>query len=120
MGSMEERPTLRMALLQRLTPSSFAPATNTPTPSSARISVSSPATSCTLPTCTRASYGPRGNGKLLYVSSQDNYYTFTMFDAQAMWAVKLIQGEISLPFQEEQEAEWKSWDDKFQKVNGCH
>jgi trimethylamine monooxygenase len=61
-----------------------------------------------------------GNGKLLYVSTQDNYYTFTMFDAQAMWAVKLIQGEITLPSQEEQEAEWKPWYEKLQKVNGCH
>lgn len=57
-----------------------------------------------------------GNGKLLYVSSQNNTYTFSMFDAQAMWSVKLIQGEIRLPSCEAQEEEWTGWVAKLKIV----
>jgi len=57
-----------------------------------------------------------GNGKLLYVSSQDNAYTFTMFDVQARWAVKLIQGEMTLPAKEEQEQQWRRWEDRLKTI----
>ena len=32
-----------------------------------------------------------------------------MFDSCAMWILKLIEGEISLPSQEVMEADWKKW-----------
>jgi len=50
-----------------------------------------------------------GNNKLLYCGAQDQYYTFTMFDVCAMWIVKLIEGEVTLPSKEEMETNWKSW-----------
>merc|ERR1719312_1841599 len=49
-----------------------------------------------------------GNNKLLYIGVQDLYYSFTMFDVCALWAVKLIQGEVSLPDRETMERDWKS------------
>merc|ERR1712045_476628 len=61
-----------------------------------------------------------GNNKLLYVSSQDNFYTYTMFDAQALWAVKLIQGEMSLPPLEQMIKEWKIWKAKESLVTDWH
>ena len=38
-----------------------------------------------------------GNNKLLYVGVQDQFYTYTMFDVCALWAVKYIEGEMSVP-----------------------
>jgi len=61
-----------------------------------------------------------GNNKLLYVSSQDNFYTYTMFDAQALWAVKLIQGEMNLPPLEQMIKEWKIWKAKESLVTDWH
>ena len=37
-----------------------------------------------------------GNGKLLYVGVQDQFYTYTMFDVCALWAVKYIEGEMNV------------------------
>ena len=34
---------------------------------------------------------------MLYIGAQDQYYTFTMFDVQAMWAVKYVLGQIKVP-----------------------
>ena len=48
-----------------------------------------------------------GNNKLLFAGSQDNYYTFSMFDVLGLWIVKLIEGEITLPCKEEMDEDWK-------------
>lgn len=61
-----------------------------------------------------------GNNKLLYVSSQDNYYTYSMFDVQARWAIKLIQGELKLPSQDTMEADWKIWKAREKTLKDCH
>merc|ERR1712059_16976 len=50
-----------------------------------------------------------GNNKLLYCGVQDQYYTYTMFDVCALWIVKLIEGEISLPNKATMEENWKGW-----------
>ncbi|KAJ7377843.1 hypothetical protein OS493_026413 [Desmophyllum pertusum] len=50
-----------------------------------------------------------GNNKLLYMGMQDQLYTFTMFDAQAKWAVNYITGEISLPDKQTMEDDCKEW-----------
>jgi len=50
-----------------------------------------------------------GNNKLLYCGVQDQYYTFTMFDVEGLWIVKLIQGELTLPKKTEMEESWKGW-----------
>jgi trimethylamine monooxygenase len=31
-----------------------------------------------------------GNNKLFYMGTQDQYYTFTMFDVQALWICKYV------------------------------
>ena len=50
-----------------------------------------------------------GNNKLLYTGMQAQYYSFTMFDAQAKWAVNYIMGEISLPDMHTMESDCKEW-----------
>ncbi len=49
---------------------------------------------------------------MLYIGSQDQYYTFTMFDAQARWAVKYIAGDIRMPPREQALADMKKWREK--------
>jgi len=61
-----------------------------------------------------------GNNKLLYVGVQDQYYTYTMFDVCALWAVKLIEGEISLPDSDSMDKDWKSWVEKNKVLKDCH
>ena len=50
-----------------------------------------------------------GNNKLLYIGMQDQYYSYTMFDAQAKWAVNYITGELKLPDNEAMEKDCKKW-----------
>lgn len=38
-----------------------------------------------------------GNNKLLYLGMQNQLYTMTMFDAQALWVVQYIMGVIKIP-----------------------
>jgi len=61
-----------------------------------------------------------GNGKLLYVGVQDQYYTYTMFDVCALWAVKYIEGEISYPDQKERDSDWKAWVERNKSLKDCH
>ena len=58
-------------------------------------------------------FTPGGNNKMLYIGVQDQYYTYTMFDAQALWALKYVTGHIHLPGQEAMEADWKSWVQRY-------
>ena len=50
-----------------------------------------------------------GNNKVLYIGMQNQYYSYTMFDAQAKWAVNYITGEIKLPDSETMEKDIKKW-----------
>lgn len=47
--------------------------------------------------------------KLLYIGMQDQYYSYTMFDAQAKWAVNYITGELKLPDNEAMEKDCQKW-----------
>jgi len=60
-----------------------------------------------------------GNNKLLYIGIQDLYYSFTMFDVCALWAVKFIQGQISLPDKQTMEKNWKSWVERNNNLKDC-
>ena len=53
-----------------------------------------------------------GNKKLFYIGAQDQYYTFSMFDAQALWAIKFILGDIQAPDCGEMRAVLKHWIEK--------
>ena len=49
------------------------------------------------------------SGKLLYIGAQDQYYTFSMFDVQALWAMKYMLGDIEAPSKKEIEENCESW-----------
>ncbi|XP_022796803.1 flavin-containing monooxygenase FMO GS-OX3-like [Stylophora pistillata] len=50
-----------------------------------------------------------GNNKFFYIGMQNQYYTFTMFDAQAKWTVNCITGELKLPDQEAMKKDLEKW-----------
>ena len=54
-----------------------------------------------------------GKNKLLYLGTQNQLYTFTMFDVQALWALRYVMGEIEVPSQAEMEDDWKSWRERY-------
>ena len=49
------------------------------------------------------------NNKLLYIGMQNYCYTYTLFDAQAKWAVNYVTGKIKLPDNETIVKDWKKW-----------
>ena len=49
------------------------------------------------------------NPKLAYLGMQDQYYTFSMFDAQAWYARDVILGRTELPPREEMEKDAAGW-----------
>ena len=61
-----------------------------------------------------------GNGKLLYLGTQDQYYTFTMFDVQALWACRYITAQVKTPPQKEMKEDAENWQEKVQKLKDCH
>ena len=61
-----------------------------------------------------------GNNKLLYCGVQDQYYTYTMFDVCALWAVKYIEGEIGIPDKETMDKNWKQWAQRNKVLKDCH
>ena len=58
------------------------------------------------------------NPELLYLGMQDQYYTFTMFDAQAWWARDLLLGRITLPAPAEMDADIQGWRDREGLLEG--
>jgi trimethylamine monooxygenase len=50
-----------------------------------------------------------GNPNLMYLSMQDQFYTFTMFDAEAWYARDYVLGRITLPDRAQMEADIASW-----------
>ncbi len=51
----------------------------------------------------------QSNRHLHYLGMQDQYYTFTMFDAQAWFARDVIMGRIQLPSEEEVASDIAAW-----------
>ncbi|MFP5068701.1 flavin-containing monooxygenase [Pseudonocardia nantongensis] len=49
------------------------------------------------------------NPKMMYLSMQDQYYTFTMFDAEAWYARDVVLGRITLPERAEMERDIATW-----------
>ena len=46
---------------------------------------------------------------MLYLGTQDQYYTYTMCDVEALWALKYVLGDIKIPDKETMIADWKKW-----------
>ncbi|XP_065051235.1 trimethylamine monooxygenase-like [Rhopilema esculentum] len=61
-----------------------------------------------------------GKGKLFYVGAQNEYYTFTMFDVQALWVVKYIIGDMPAPDCKGIEEYWACWVERRSKLKDCH
>jgi trimethylamine monooxygenase len=49
------------------------------------------------------------NPKLMYLGMQDQYYTFTMFDAQAWYARDFVLGRLTLPTRDQMAADIEEW-----------
>lgn len=49
------------------------------------------------------------NPKLMYLGMQDQWFTFNMFDAQAWYARDVIMNRLSVPSQEEMQADIEEW-----------
>ncbi|GAB2513999.1 NAD(P)-binding domain-containing protein [Nocardia heshunensis] len=58
------------------------------------------------------------NPKLLYLSMQDQYYTFTMFDAQACFARDVVLGRITLPDADAMAADIAAWRERLAACAG--
>lgn len=56
------------------------------------------------------------NPKLTYLGMQDQYYTFTMFDAQAWYARDVVLGRITLPSKEEMAKDIAAWVAREEKL----
>ena len=60
------------------------------------------------------------NPSLFYIGMQDQWYTFTMFDAEAWYARDVILGNIKLPSKEERTSEMKEWDDRENNLEDAY
>ena len=59
-----------------------------------------------------------GHPDLMYLGMQDQYYTFTMFDAQAWYARDYVLGRIPLPSRDEMAADIAKWRDQLAECAG--
>ena len=57
------------------------------------------------------------NPRVMYLGMQDQYFTFTMFDAQAWYARDYIMGKITIPSAEAMRQEFASWRAREEKLN---
>ena len=46
---------------------------------------------------------------MMFMGMQDQWYTFTMFDAEAFYVRDYVLGKISLPEKSERDADIKKW-----------
>jgi len=60
------------------------------------------------------------NPRVMYIAMQDQYYTFTMFDAQACYARDYILGKFKIKDEKERTAEIKLWGDRFKATTSGH
>ena len=58
-----------------------------------------------------------GNGKVLYFGAPYIIFSFSIFEAQAIWARKYIMGELAVPSQEEMLEDSEKWVQKFSQVD---
>ncbi len=56
------------------------------------------------------------NPRLMYLGMQDQYYTFSMFDAQAWYARDVVLGRITLPSREEMAKDISAWRDREEQL----
>ena len=56
------------------------------------------------------------NPRLMYMGMQDQYYTFSMFDAQAWFARDVMLGKIALPSRTEMAADIAKWTAREEKL----
>lgn len=63
-----------------------------------------------------------GNNKLLYLGVQDQYYTFTMFESQALWACKYILEQIANEPKSSTEmlSSVQHWTERCSALKDCH
>jgi len=59
------------------------------------------------------------NPRLCYIGMQDQYYTFSMFDAQAWWVRDYLVGKIELPKKDERTVDIENWYNKGQNLHNC-
>lgn len=57
------------------------------------------------------------NPKLMYLGMQDQYYTFTLFDAEAWYARDYVLGRVTLPSAEEMRRDIAGWRAREEKVS---
>lgn len=60
------------------------------------------------------------NPALMYLGMQDQFYTYTMFDVQAMFARDICTGKVKCPSQADMEADSKKWVEKEAKNANPH
>lgn len=58
------------------------------------------------------------NPKMMYLSMQDQYYTFTMFDAEAWYARDYVLGRITLPGRDEMDKDIEAWRAREEALDG--
>ncbi|TDU02143.1 trimethylamine monooxygenase [Streptomyces sp. 846.5] len=58
------------------------------------------------------------NPRLMYLAMQDQYYTFTMFDAQAFYVRDVVLGRIPLPSADAMQADIAHWRDRQDMLHG--
>jgi trimethylamine monooxygenase len=62
----------------------------------------------------------QGNPDVMYLGMQDQYYTFTMFDAEAWLARDYVLGRLDLPDRATRKRDIEAWQAKEDKLNGCY
>lgn len=60
------------------------------------------------------------NPRVMYLGMQDQYYTFTMFDAQAWYARDVILGRIALPGADEMSRDAAAWVQREEALTNPH
>ena len=60
------------------------------------------------------------NPRVMYLGMQDQYYTFTMFDAQACFARDYILGKVDIKEENDRAADNKLWGERFSKLKNGH
>ena len=49
---------------------------------------------------------------ILFSGAQDQYYTYTMFDVEGLWACKYLTGSLKLPDKATMAKDSKKWFDR--------
>ncbi|XP_060586115.1 trimethylamine monooxygenase-like [Ruditapes philippinarum] len=60
-----------------------------------------------------------GDNKLFYVGVQNQYFSFTMFDVQAVWVFMYINGKIKKKSRGEMQKDIQKWVQRLPKLDTC-